>query len=383
MKKKFYLYKRQLKKGYIYYVQYVDEYGILLPGRSTGQTSKAAAEAWANTQLQKGLISSEKNVAFSVYAKDWWIWDTCDYVRYKLAMRRKLSRRYIDEMRRLLLNHILPFFGKYKVSNITRELIKRWIIVMDNKMGRNGTLSPSTINQSITCLRIMLDWALENGYIKGNPIAKNLRIDEITQERGIMTLEEVKQLFSDEAISIIWQGNLRNYVASLLSVSTGMREGEILGLQRGNIFENHILIMHSWSKSYGLTEPKWGGVRPVPIPIKTSKYLHGYIEQSPYQESKDLVFHGREPNRPIDDKTLIRAFYRALEKMGVSDEERKKRNITFHSMRHTFNSIMRGKIHDSKLTRITGHRTDRMLEYYTHFSIDDFKDVLNIQDQLF
>jgi hypothetical protein len=128
MKKKFYLYKRQLKKGYIYYVQYIDEYGNLLPGRSTGQTSKAAAEAWSNDRLQKGFISPDKNVAFSVYAQDWWIWDKCDYVRYKLAMRRKLSRRFADEMRRLLLNHILPFFGKYKISNISRYLIKKWII---------------------------------------------------------------------------------------------------------------------------------------------------------------------------------------------------------------------------------------------------------------
>jgi integrase len=223
------------------------------------------------------------------------------------------------------------------------------IIEMDNKQGRNGTLSASAINRAITCLRIMLDWALENGYIRGNPIAKNLRIEEINQERGTLTLEEIKILFSDEAIKNIWVGNLCHYVASLLSVSTGMREGEILGLQREYVFENHILIMHSWSKSYGLTEPKWGGVRPVHIPSKTLKHLHSYMEQSTYQEPKNLVFHGRELDRLINEKTLIRAFYRALEKIGVSSEERKIRNIVFHSMRHTFNSIMRGKIHDSKL----------------------------------
>ncbi|MBA7658556.1 hypothetical protein ES703_66512 [subsurface metagenome] len=42
MHKKFHLYRRKNKKGNVFYVRFYDEYGNRMPGRSTGQTSKAA-----------------------------------------------------------------------------------------------------------------------------------------------------------------------------------------------------------------------------------------------------------------------------------------------------------------------------------------------------
>jgi hypothetical protein len=64
--KPFNLYKRPTTKNnrYIYYVQFYDEDGNRLGARSTGQTSKTAAEEWAYAQLQKGIIVTEKNITF-------------------------------------------------------------------------------------------------------------------------------------------------------------------------------------------------------------------------------------------------------------------------------------------------------------------------------
>ena len=73
----------------------------------------------------------------------------------------------------------------------------------------------------------------------------------------------------------------------------------------------------------------------------------------------------------------------AFERIGISPEERKNRNITFHSWRHFFNTYFRGRIHDSKLQNLTGHRTDTMTDHYTHFSIEDFRDVMEIQEEYF
>jgi len=44
---------------------------------------------------------------------------------------------------------------------------------------------------------------------------------------------------------------------------------------------------------------------------------------------------------------------------------------------------MRGKIHDAKLQRLTGHRTQEMTEHYTHFNIEDFGDVRERQEEYF
>jgi hypothetical protein len=64
--KPFNLYKRPTtKKGKIvYYVRFYDEEGNRLPGRSTGQTSKSAAETWAIEQLRKGIITATYNFNF-------------------------------------------------------------------------------------------------------------------------------------------------------------------------------------------------------------------------------------------------------------------------------------------------------------------------------
>lgn len=53
----------------------------------------------------------------------------------------------------------------------------------------------------------------------------------------------------------------------------------------------------------------------------------------------------------------------------------------FHSWRHQFNTYMRGKVADAKLQKLTGYRTLRMVDNYTHFSLSDFCDVVAVQEQ--
>lgn len=40
-----------------------------------------------------------------------------------------------------------------------------------------------------------------------------------------------------------------------------------------------------------------------------------------------------------------------------------------------------GKVPDTKLQRLTGHRTQAMTERYSHFRMDDFADVIRIQEE--
>ena len=51
---------------------------------------------------------------------------------------------------------------------------------------------------------------------------------------------------------------------------------------------------------------------------------------------------------------------------GITEKARKERNVNFHSLRHTFNSAMRGKINDKSLRAIVGHESEAMSNLYTH-----------------
>jgi integrase len=96
-----------------------------------------------------------------------------------------------------------------------------------------------------------------------------------------------------------------------------------------------------------------------------------------------FIFSNDGGKTPVYHKTVTKALYRALNKIGISEEKRKTRNLSFHSWRHTFNSMLRSRVPDSKLKRLTGHLSQDMVEHYTHFDVKDFQDVKMIQEELF
>jgi len=125
--KPFNLYRRPTRNGKsIYYVQFYTEGGNRLSAKSTGQTSKTAAEAWSYEQLKNGRVITKKNITFSPYARDWWVWDRCLYLKSRRVRGATVSRGYADSMRTYLDRHILPSFGMIRLQKITPEMIEQW-----------------------------------------------------------------------------------------------------------------------------------------------------------------------------------------------------------------------------------------------------------------
>jgi integrase len=82
--------------------------------------------------------------------------------------------------------------------------------------------------------------------------------------------------------------------------------------------------------------------------------------------SDAIVFHGASLYRPIDNKVVLKRLYRALHNIGISEPERRGRNLTFHSWRHFLNSHLRSLVTDTDLQKLTGHRTVAMTDHYDH-----------------
>jgi hypothetical protein len=92
MHKQFHLYPRKTKKGKVYYVRFYDSFGNRFAGRSTGQTSKAAAENWCQEQLNKGIIPGKASIRFDFFTHEFWDYDRSQYVQARIASGRPLSR---------------------------------------------------------------------------------------------------------------------------------------------------------------------------------------------------------------------------------------------------------------------------------------------------
>jgi len=379
----FTLYSRKNKKGEnVWYYRITDDTGRST-GRSTFQTSKTAARTYVVNLIKDGKLP-QKDPRFSDFARDWWIWDKCKYVRGKLARGVRISQSYVDIRRGYLETHILPYFKNKRISSIKPHHIEEWLMSLREKTGRYGkTLSATSVNQILSTLRIMFNEGQRKGLFDFNPITPIDPLKENRREKSYLEPEEIKNLFDPDKLAETWAGDLKHYTLNILAASTGMRLGECQALQNQYVNEGYIDVRFSWARKYGFKEPKLGSVRKIPLPSRTYFCLRELQLPSPFQEPDDLVFWGPSRKIPVDHKTIAEVLYSAFEKIGISNELRKERNLSFHSWRHFFNSYFRTRIPDIKLQRLTGHKSIQMVDHYTHFKIEDFRDVVKIQEDFF
>ena len=204
------------KKNGIYYVRFRDGDGKR-HAVTTKQRKKTVAERVALRLYTEHRLSAEGNITFLEYSKNWWIYDSCEYVKYRNRKNRILSPTYVDVNRIYLQKHILPYFGKIKLSKIKREKIEKW----HNELIDKKNLSPTTANHFLLTLKIMLQFAVFKGLLIKSPAQMIQKFKEKLKEKGIITEGEFKELFDENKIESIWGGDLFYYTINLLAGNTG------------------------------------------------------------------------------------------------------------------------------------------------------------------
>lgn len=376
-RKDYSLFRRRCRDGFIWYYRTYDPYGRRTVARSTGETNKTLAERYCNKLLREGTLVPARVRLFCDYAKNWWEWDRCPYIRGKLKRSRagkpNISRTYTDDMRAALVRYVLPTFQDQHLDAITVPAIEKW---MDTLL--DSGLSPKRVNNITSCLRVMLREAKRQGLIPRDPFDVIKPFADNCRERGVLSLDEVRELFAEQAIATAWLGNLLYRAVNMLAAASGMRQGEILAVRDEVVHDGWIHVEHSWDLKYGLQPTKTRQARDVPVPPKVIDAMR------PFVGSGGFVFSLSQGERPATGNRITEALYAALEKIGISAEERQQRAITFHSWRHWFNSTMRARqIPTSLLQRVTGHATVEMTERYTSYVLADYAPVLAVQQEVF
>ena len=117
-----------------------------------------------------------------------------------------------------------------------------------------------------------------------------------------------------------------------------MRLGEILALRRRDFDDSYVYVSHSWGAMFGLKGTKNGFSRKVPLHPEVRDVLLELAASNPYTGGKEdedaYLFWGRMPTKPVGGKYIREGFYYAMETIGINEDERKRRNIVFHSWRH-------------------------------------------------
>jgi integrase len=387
MSQPYYL-RQRLDRGNRWYVSYRLASGKLSTWKCTGKTDRAEAETWAKEHNPMSAIHIDKR-GFALYAAGWFEPDH-EWVKRQTARGHSLSPTYLDKCRGVLKKHVLPHWRLRALEDITTAALDDWLFGLKDK-----GLASSTINTCLSIMRVMLKYATRKGYIKHSPAVECERMVGGGRPRDILTIPEARMIFDERNLERLWRGNVGMFAANLLGSSAGLRVGEVQGLQVKHIRLDdaipHVEIRQSWHGKYGLGRTKTkGSVRDVPLPSLTCKYLRIVIED---KEPDDLVFpgdnehytHGTEnEHAPIDAKWLNKAFQGALRRADIDDFHGKggARWITFHSHRHYYVSIMRGKLPEHLLRALTGHTTALMTEHYTHTALSDVAAAAAIQDAI-
>ena len=256
------------------------------------------------------------------------------------------------------------------MKDITTAHIEDWLLVQ-KKTG----VSNVTVNHYLAALRVIFNEAFRKNDIPTNPIAAVQPLSVDSRKKDVLTNEEVTALFSEKDRKKIWKKNV-HYLISLIASQTGMRLGEIQALRIENLYEDHILVKHSWDRVYGLKGTKNGKERIVPIKKSLYESLIKFYQEEGYTEP--FIFSASEGHQPIDHKTIYKWFYRAMDAIGIDKESREERNITFHSWRHYVNTQLLAKgIPENIIQAVIGHSDGKMTKHYTAFSLSDMKEALN------
>ena len=180
----------------------------------------------------------------------------------------------------------------------------------------------------------------------------------------------------------MWNDRIVYYVYSLVAGLTGLRAGELLALTINEVTQNKIIVRKSYNESYGMSTTKTSEERVVPITSEIYRYLYVAWQSHPNDEN-DFIF-SFDGKKPMNEGRARAAFYKAMEKIGISEKERVERGITFHSWRHKFTTdCVKSNMHPEKIMALTGHKSAEMLLRYT--DLDAEKDlaqqIKEIQDE--
>jgi site-specific recombinase XerD len=364
----FNIFPRKLKNGTIIFYYYVYDSNGKRKQYSTGKNTEAEAYKECTRLAKLNQLNRYSSLAFEVYCKDWFIYDNCEYIQNKLLYGFSYSRSHAENQRSQLLKHTFPFFTGKALDTINAQDIESFIKYLKDK-----GLSNTSVNHNLKMVNIIFNYAERRNEISYNPMQQIIKLKSDTKEKGMFSDKEIqKLLFSNNAITEIWNGNKNNWLMNLTAYKTGCRMGEIQALRKIDIQDGYIIIEHSLDRKYGMKSTKTNKSREIPI----SRDLEDLLRNHTMLNFGDYIFGKEYGTRPIRHDEVYKAFWCAAEHIGISREELKSRRITFHSYRHDFSTRMLSQgIAEPLVRAMTGHSSPSMLQHYTHIGIQELKKI--------
>ena len=204
-------------KGWYVLIDYWNQRKAKCFGKNKALAKEFKDKVEAKLKLGSVGITTKAGVKVEDYAEKW-----LDRIQHT----RKHSTH--EDYQKMLARDVLPLLGGLDLEDVTREKVKA-VAFAGLKKGQ----SPKTVQNVIRCLSSLLSHAVEDGLLTINPALKPGKfLPKVSKRRGInpLTREEVAVLLEP-----VKDRAPRYYPFFLCAVRSGLRLGELLALQWGDL----------------------------------------------------------------------------------------------------------------------------------------------------
>jgi integrase len=286
---------------------------------------------------------------------------------YANQLNSRMHRLTINDHENRLLRYTKPWLPKI-ASDLTRG-DGRQILSWAETQGASKNLLKSIK----TSINLVYNWGLEEGIIKGISAQNKSPVFGLALEpkdekmKPILTLEEVRKLLLDAKIhQHPW------YPIWAFALSTGMRSGELMALEWGDIDEKSgiIRVSKSFNKRFKIVKcPKNGTWRNVDINSK----LMELIKELRFTRGQESHVLPRFPEwKSGEGGKVLRLF---LSNIGIQKE------VVFHTLRACFAThLLSQGVEPLKVMRMGGWSDLKTFQIYLRLSGIDVKGVTQALD---
>ena len=314
-------------------------------------------------------IEATESKLLKDYTENLFNYENSPMIQRKLNCGQTYSKTHAEQQATTLRLHILPFFGEMEPDAITIPVIDSWLMYLKGK-----GLSNSSIAHYIITLRVIFKELMRVGIIEKNPLDLIEGFSKKAKEKDILTDDEMNKLFDFKKLITVWNGNIFYYTICYLAAKTGVRLGEAQALKKDAIGKDHIIVRHSWARHHGLKGTKNGKNRNIPITPELKMLLDTVAKTS----ESDFVFSLPGSLTPVDHKIVYKYLYRAFRNIGISNEDRKKRRLSYHNFRHYVNTkLIENGTPLPIIQAITGHSDIKMTQHYFHANAENCRKYLS------
>lgn len=268
--------------------------------------------------------------------------------------------------------YIKPYFGNKHLADIKVTDLKAW----KNNLIESSNLSKSRFTKYYRTFNFIWSYALMNELIDKNPLAL---VDKKSKQFSKSKSDSSQKYYSRDEVQRILEGATGWFKAFLtLSFNTGLRTGEALALQWGDIdFENNTITIQRTQRHGVLKETKTNivNVNYLPAPVKEALYIHQQ------QAKSDLwVFPNENTLQPyFESRPIVESYFKPLlERLNITYK-------TLYATRHTFASlIVENNMPITLAQKYLGHtKLSTTMDYYVKNGLMDVAKIDSGIDRLY